>query len=199
MTSEIESQVLDRCMGQERESRQVVVVAEPDMVLRQRLSDELRDRGYFVAGCEATHQLAGMVAAIDPDILIGELRLADGPSLDIIASIQSANPALRIVILTGHSSVATAVRCAKLGIEGYLSKPAAVERILDASTTSRKRLAASPAYPMTLDRAIWEYINRIVQESGSISNAAPALRIDRRTLRRMLGKHVPLRAGDEGG
>jgi len=46
---------------------------------------------------------------------------------------------------------------------------------------------------MTLDRAIWEYINYSVDVAGSIAAAARNLGLDRRSLRRMLAKYAPAR------
>jgi ActR/RegA family two-component response regulator len=45
--------------------------------------------------------------------------------------------------------------------------------------------------PMSLDRAIWEYLNQTLVETGSISAAARRLRVDRTSLKRMLRKEPP--------
>jgi ActR/RegA family two-component response regulator len=43
----------------------------------------------------------------------------------------------------------------------------------------------------SLDRAIWDYLNQVFLASGSMSEAARRLKVDRRSLRRMLGKQAP--------
>jgi len=46
--------------------------------------------------------------------------------------------------------------------------------------------------PMSLDRAIWEYLNQTLAETGSIAAAARRLRLDRTSFKRMLRKRPPI-------
>jgi two-component system response regulator RegA len=98
---------------------------------------------------------------------------------------------VRIVVLTGYASIATAVEAIKLGATQYLVKPVdanAVESAFhrnggDASTPSREDL-------LSVERLEWEYIQRVLAEhGGNISATARALKMHRKTLQRKLGKH----------
>jgi two-component system response regulator RegA len=94
------------------------------------------------------------------------------------------------VILTGYSSVATAVEAVKLGAVNYLCKPANTDEILAAFTqqTGNVDVAIADERP-SVDRVEWEHIQKVLTENqGNISAAARALGMHRRTLQRKLNK-----------
>jgi two-component system, response regulator RegA len=94
---------------------------------------------------------------------------------------------MRIVILTGYASIATAVQAVKLGAVEYLAKPADVEDIVAALDGTRP-LRAPEGVP-SVKRLAWEHIQRVLQEhDGNVSAAARALGMHRRTLQRKLAK-----------
>ena len=107
------------------------------------------------------------------------------------SALKEADPATRIVVLTGYGSIATAVEAVRRGATHYLTKPADADEILaafDAAARGADTAAASPQ-PMSLDRVEWEHINRVLVEcGGNISEAARVLGLHRRSLQRKLAK-----------
>lgn len=99
---------------------------------------------------------------------------------------------MRLLMLTGFSSIATAVEAVKRGAINYLAKPAAVDDILRALGHGEAPLPVSTpaaAPEPSIDRLTWEYIQRILlEERGNISAAARRLGMHRRTLQRRLSK-----------
>jgi len=168
-----------------------VVVADWSTQSCEGLTRALVARGARVVGCHDRNTLRAALLADSVDILIAELRLVDGPTLDLIEWAKHTYPSLRIVIATSHASVATVVRCAKLGIDAYLSKPVTVDALLRVLADPDADLHDIPEEPMRLDRAVWEYIHRAVESAGSISRAADLIGMDRRSLRRMLTRYAP--------
>ena len=131
-----------------------------------------------LAGSGATH------AVLD-------LRLGNENGLKLIPALLQANPALRIVVLTGFASIATAVEAIKLGAHHYLTKPADVDDILAAFSegVAEEPMPLPPVEPTSLERTEWEYIQRTLQAcEGNVSAAAKRLGMHRRTLQRKLQK-----------
>lgn len=183
------------CVGMARE----VVLADSSRMSTVVLERELREREFVVHSCTSGRVLSALVEAREPDLVVVELRLTDGPCLNRIQRLKQIRGERRVVVVTGHPSVATAVQAARLGIDAYLEKPASIDAVL-AATLPRTAEMSSPedawdAYigeqPIGLDRALWEYINRAVASSGSISAAGRLLGLDRRSLRRMLARYAP--------
>ncbi len=115
----------------------------------------------------------------------------EGPSgLTLIPALKDLHPNIEIVVLTGYSSVVTAVDAIKLGAVNYLCKPANTSEILAAFTTQPDMASASIAQaPPSVERLEWEHIQKVLADNeGNISATARALGMHRRTLQRKLQK-----------
>jgi two-component system response regulator RegA len=121
-----------------------------------------------------------------------DLRLGDEDGLALVAPLRARHPALRIVVLTGYASIATAVKAIKLGADDYLAKPVTAGAVADvlARTPAEPTAAPAPAAePMSPRRLEWEHIQRVLAEhDGNVSATARTLRMHRRTLQRKLSK-----------
>ena len=97
---------------------------------------------------------------------------------------------MRIVVLTGFASIATAVEAIKLGACHYLPKPSNTADVIAAFD----RAGGDVAVPLTqrqtsLKNLEWERIHETLADSGfNISETARRLGMHRRTLARKLEK-----------
>lgn len=132
----------------------------------------------------------GLVSDLEPDLIVTELRLAKGPALPLLQWVKRHQRKTRTVVVTDHGSIATAVRCTRLGVDAYFCKPVSCEQVLALDSAEGRDPLVSDR-PMRLERAIWEYVHRVVDSAGSISRGALLLGVDRRSLRRMVGKYAP--------
>ena len=112
------------------------------------------------------------------------------PGLVLLPKLLELDPEMRVVILTGYSSIATAVEAIKRGACNYLCKPADADDVLAALLSEHADLdTLVPENPMSVDRLQWEHIQRVLTEhEGNISATARALGMHRRTLQRKLQK-----------
>jgi two-component system response regulator RegA len=97
---------------------------------------------------------------------------------------------MRIVVLTGFASIATAVEAIKLGASQYLAKPSNTDDIEAAfgqqEGNTEVALTNRSSSIKTLE---WERIHQVLAESDfNISEAARRLGMHRRTLSRKLDK-----------
>ena len=111
----------------------------------------------------------------------------------MITTLRQADPATRIVVLTGYGSVATAVEAVRRGAVHYLTKPAHADEILAAFDRDTQPgpgdANVRTLQPMSLDRVEWEHINRVLLDcDGNVSEAARVLGLHRRSLQRKLAK-----------
>ncbi len=119
-----------------------------------------------------------------------DLKLGNESGLTLLPDLLTLRPQLRIVILTGYSSISTAVTAIKRGAHQYLCKPVNADEVLNAFTgEAGQDTPAIPAQPTSVDRLTWEHIQKVLQEhDGNISATARALNMHRRTLQRKLAK-----------
>lgn len=172
----------------------LLLLVEDDELLRTRLSRAFTARGLDVRQAADVSEAEAAAAAEAPEFVVLDLRMPGGNGLELIPKLLAADPATKIVVLTGYGSVATAVEAVRRGAVHYLTKPADADEILAAFSRDGGALdlAAAPLHPMSLDRVEWEHINRVLVDCGhNISEAARVLGIHRRSLQRKLMKYPP--------
>jgi two-component system response regulator RegA len=155
------------------------------------LLEQLQAAGHQSLRCDDSKALKRLVSEVEIGIVVLELRLSDGPSMKLLKWLRDRSQKTQVVILTSHSSIATAVQCAKLGASGYLAKPARLDQILRVARGEDVTSSPVREFPMRLDRMLWEYLSRSVERAGSITGGAQLLGLDRRSLRRMLSRYAP--------
>lgn len=147
-------------------------------------------RGYAVASASCVPQAMRAAEAWRPQYAVVDLRMPGPSGLTLISRLAIAGRGMRIVVLTGYASIATAVEAIKLGAVHYLTKPVDANAIEAAFHRDRgdETVSTCPQRP-SVDRLAWEHIQVVLAEQdGNVSAAARVLGMHRRTLQRKLGK-----------
>ncbi len=166
------------------------LLVDDDALYLQTLQRSLQKRG--VASFTATSVLDALrIASAEVlDFALIDLRLGAESGLSLIEPLRQAQPKIRIVLMTGYASVATAVEAIKRGADNYLLKPTTIDTILRMLSSTGEPVAAEPQATMTpLARLEWEHIHQALTETnGNVSAAARLLGMHRRSLQRKLAK-----------
>lgn len=174
------------------DSERSLLLVDDDAPLCQRLARAMERRGFIVDTADTIATGIAAASQHPPAFAVVDLRLSDGSGLEVVKALRKARPSTRVVMLTGYGNIATAVAAVKAGAVDYLPKPAdadAVERALLASDVA---LPPPPEDPMSADRVRWEHIQRVFEQCDrNVSETARRLKMHRRTLQRILGKHAP--------
>ena len=169
-----------------------LLLVDDDGPLRERLARALTQRGFTVTAADSVRAGTEAARATPPAYAVVDLRLGDGSGLDVVAALRQARTNVRVVMLTGYGNIATAVAAVKAGAVDYLPKPADADAIVAALLADKGSLPPPPAEPMSADRVRWEHIQRVYEQCDrNVSETARRLRMHRRTLQRILGKHAP--------
>jgi two-component system response regulator RegA len=173
---------------QTREQRLLIV--DDDEMFCHVLNRALTRRGFDVIVAHDADQALTMAAQFSPTMATLDLKLENSSGLKLLPELLVTVPQCRIVVLTGYSSIATAVEAIKLGAVNYLCKPVDADDVLAAF----ERQEGDPDIeladnPPSINRITWEHIQKVLQEhDGNISATARALGMHRRTLQRKLQK-----------
>ncbi|MFN3594911.1 MAG: response regulator transcription factor [Thiobacillaceae bacterium] len=173
-----------------------VLIVDDDATFAETLAQAMRRRGIAtIVAHDADGALAQAARCETLDAAVLDLRLSSESGLRLIEPLRAAHPGMRILLLTGYASIATAVEAIKLGAVHYLPKPAQLDEILQALARSAwDPHIPAPTEPMSVERLEWEYINKVLTEhGGNLSATARALKMHRRTLQRKLAKR-PVKA-----
>ena len=169
---------------------QTLVIVEDDGTLARTLKRSFERRGYAVHHCtrlEEVHQLLGTVS---PRFAVVDLKLPGESGLEAVKVLHASDPEMRIVVLTGFASIATAVEAIKLGACHYLAKPSNTDDVEAAfgrvTGDAEVSIAGRASSIKTLE---WERIHEtLVDTEFNVSETARRLGMHRRTLARKLAK-----------
>ncbi len=167
-----------------------ILIIDDDEVFGQVLERAFSKRGYEVRVAQNDEDALNTALDFEPDYMTLDLKLEKSSGLNLLPKLVEASPQSRIVVLTGYSSIATAVEAIKLGAVNYLCKPADADDILAAFYKQEGDPDTPLAEkPMSVNRLTWEHIQKVLHENdGNISATARALGMHRRTLQRKLQK-----------
>jgi two-component system response regulator RegA len=174
---------------------QSIILVDDEEQFRGRLARAFINRGYTVFEAADVDGALEKIKENKPDWALVDLKMPGKSGLDLIREAKEFLPFLKIVVLTGYGSIATATEAVKLGAHYYLPKPADVDDILNAF----EKDSELPGVPEqnefeapSLARAEWEHIQRVLNDcDNNITAAAHKLGIHRRTLQRKLYKYAP--------
>lgn len=169
-----------------------LLLVDDDGLFLQRLARAMEKRGFATKTAGSVADGKAAVAERPPAYAVVDLRLGDGNGLDMVEMLRANRPDCRVVVLTGHGAIASAVAAVKIGAVDYLPKPADANDIVSALLAKAGELPPPPEDPMSADRVRWEHILRIYELCGrNLTETARRLKMHRRTLQRMLGKRSP--------
>jgi two-component system response regulator RegA len=167
-----------------------LLLVDDDAPLRRNLVRALEREGYEVATAGSLREAYDVAGTFQPDYAVLDLNLADGHGMELVQSLQSLRPGVRVVVLTGYDSIASSIVAAKAGAAAYLAKPVRPEELV-AALTGEAGSAVDDA-PMSADRVRWEHIQRVFEQCNrNVSETARRLNMHRRTLQRILSKRAP--------
>lgn len=165
-----------------------LLLVDDDAAFLQVMSRGFRRRGFEVLACQGGEEALAHCTDFQPTHILLDLNMPGLSGLAALPRLLAEAHGASLVVLTGYSSIATAVEAIKLGATQYLCKPAGIDEILRAFAGVNTSEAV-PAQPTSLDRLEWEHLQRVLQENdGNISATARALGMHRRTLQRKLQK-----------
>ena len=182
---------------------QPLLIIDDDPTFARVLARALSSRGFEVITASNADEARALTRRHHPRYCVLDLKLGEENGLRLIPELHALVPDLRVLLLTGYASIATAVEAIKRGAHDYLAKPVdadAVVRALldgDSNDVDEHELPDTPEAPLALRRLEWEHIQRVLIEcDGNISETARRLGMHRRTLQRKLSKH-PVRERPE--
>ncbi|MGD9021439.1 MAG: response regulator transcription factor [Lysobacterales bacterium] len=169
---------------------QTILLVDDDEIFLGVLAKALRGRGFEALTATGSAGAVRLAQARQPAMAVVDLKLEGESGLDLIPELVATRPGMNIVVLTGYSSIATAVTAIKRGATEYLSKPVTADEVIRAlAGKARAREELEDFSPMSIERLEWEHIQKVLKENdGNISATARSLGMHRRTLQRKLAK-----------
>ena len=108
-----------------------ILVVDDEESLREICQDVLEDDGYKVALAEdGQHALARLEDDQNIDLVITDLRMPKMNGLELLRAAKERKLNVDFIVMTGFSTIETAVQCMQLGAADYLPKPFNIQHLL---------------------------------------------------------------------
>ncbi len=104
-------------------TQRALLLVEDDGTVRYAIRRFFGRRGYEVLEAETCAAAERILLDRRPDVAIVDYSLPDGDGLTLLRTVRGLEPAVPVVILTGHGTIELAVRAIKEGAEQFLTKP----------------------------------------------------------------------------
>jgi two-component system response regulator RegA len=160
------------------------------------LAEAFAERGFRVEVAGNCDEGVAVFQSNPTDLAVVDLRMPGRTGLTVIADLKAIKSDVKVLILSGFGSIATAIDAIRLGAVNFLPKPADADDILSAFKRGGSEVDVAESneeIPVpTLAQAEWEHIHRVLADcEQNISEAARRLGIHRRSLQRKLRKRAP--------
>lgn len=106
-----------------------ILLVEDEVHVANALQVVLREAGYQVAWAATGQRALELLAAQPFDLVVADLYLPDLDGLEVVRQARAQQPPLPVIVITGYSSLATAIAALRLGTADYLEKPFTEEEI----------------------------------------------------------------------
>lgn len=113
-----------------RTGRPRILVVDDEETIRELLSKTLALAEYEVHVAPDGRTAIDRMRMLPYDLLITDLRMPGVDGLTVIREARRLKADLPVIIVTGYSSEASAIEAINLGVQGYLTKPFRVPRVL---------------------------------------------------------------------
>ena len=132
-----------------------IVIVDDHPVVRDGLRGMLTgDGGLAVVGeAGSGDEAVRTVAALDPDVVLMDLRMPGGDGVDATARIVAAHPRVRVLVLTTYETETDVLRAVEAGASGYLLKDTSASELRRAvRATAEGQTVLAPAVAARLVR-----------------------------------------------
>src|SRR5918999_1089094 len=99
-----------------------VLVVEDHEGERRAIMQILKSEGFSVFGAENADKAMGYIDE-NIDVVLSDLQMGDVSGIDLLNLWKQRKPDVQFILLTGHSSVDSAVAAIKAGAYHYVTKP----------------------------------------------------------------------------
>jgi two-component system, response regulator YesN len=121
-----------------------VILADDEEIIREGICQcvDWEKLGYIVAGqAEDGEQALELVEAIQPDVIITDIKMPFVNGLEFVERIKEKNKDAFVIIVSGHDEFQYAQKALKLGVYEYILKPVDPEYLTDLLVAIREEYA----------------------------------------------------------
>jgi len=170
-------------------SNATILVADDDRGIRTVLSQALGRLGHDVRATGNASTLWRWVSDGQGDLVITDVVMPDENGLDLVPRIRKLRPELRVIVMSAHSTLMTAVKATERGAFEYLPKPFDLKELSSIVTRALTEPRSSPVQEAASE----------IDEQLPLIGRSPAMQEIYRVLARLMNTDLTVMIVGESG
>ncbi len=106
-----------------QEKNYKILVVDDEEVICNLLKDFLGEKGYEVMAVNRGKDALDALKTFQPNLMLLDIELPDMKGLEVLQHSRTISRSLKVLMLTGHGTMETAIESMQLGAYDHLSKP----------------------------------------------------------------------------
>ncbi len=111
-------------------AKATILVVDDEQSILETLTGILEDEDYRVITASSGKNALAKFSFTTPDVVLLDVWMPDMDGIETLKRIREKNRDVCVIMISGHSSIDTAVHAIKLGAYDFLEKPLSLEKIL---------------------------------------------------------------------
>jgi two-component system response regulator CpxR len=103
------------------------------------LAERLEARDFTASKAYSGDEAMGLIKKKDVDVVLLDVQMPGKDGVTVLKEIKAFNPLVEVIMLTGHSTVESAVEGMKIGAYDYLLKPMETKDLVEKIALAYKR------------------------------------------------------------
>ena len=116
-----------------------ILLVDDEVEFVSTLSERLQLRGYDVRTANNALEALASVYKEPPDVIILDLRIPGMDGIETLKAIKKFDPAIEVIMLTGHGDIRSVEEGMKSGAFEYIMKPVDISELTAKIDIARKR------------------------------------------------------------
>src|SRR4030042_212756 len=125
------NQIMETDKQEKNQDKHNLLVVDDEAVIREGMRRILASQGYHVDTSASGRTATEIIQEQDFDVVITDLKMPGMDGIEVLKTIRILQPEVPVIIITGYSTVDTAVEAMKNGAFDYIAKPFTSELIIE--------------------------------------------------------------------
>lgn len=108
-----------------------ILVVDDEGGIRETVREILTDEGYKVIEAQKASTALDLIEKVHPQLVLLDIWMPDVDGIELLKQIKEQQPDVRVIMISGHGNIHTAVAAAKLGAFDFLEKPLSLDSLLE--------------------------------------------------------------------
>jgi len=110
--------------------RKTILIVDDEASIRESLGAILSDEGYEVLTAGSGEEALKTIEEELPNLVLLDIWLPGMDGIETLKAIKVDHPQLRVVVISGHGTIETAVKATKLGAFDFIEKPLSLDKVI---------------------------------------------------------------------